>query len=153
MPNHDDKLILVVRQTFSASAEFLFDAWTNPEWMAKWFHAGADWTTQVLQSDLRAGGAWEIEMRPSDGPICRAFGKYVAIERPRRLVFTWIANEKGDAPYETTVSLTFKPIDRHTTELVLTQTGLRTEKDHSEHQHGWHACLANLERLCNERRS
>lgn len=145
MASDDDNLILVVRRVFPASAEFLFDAWTNPMWMAQWFHGDANGATQVLQHDLRVGGAWQLVMQPEDGPECRPFGKYLTIERPTRLVFTWHAN--ADASYETTVTLTFRAIDRHTTELVLTHTGLRNDTDRSQHEHGWQGCLTNLERL------
>src|SRR5690349_18644386 len=103
----DGSLTLVVRRTFAASAEFLFDAWTDPVMMARWFHAKERWTTSVVRCEPRAGGAWEIVMHTGgDGPDCRAFGTYVAIDRPRRLVFTWHAN--ADPGYETTVTLDFR---------------------------------------------
>jgi uncharacterized protein YndB with AHSA1/START domain len=142
MTARDDGVILVVRQVFRASAEFLFDAWTNPAMMARWFHAKPSWTTEVVAVDLRAGGAWEIVMHADDGPDCRAFGKYLAIERPRRLVFTWHANAEQD--YETVVTLEFRPIDRDTTELVLSQSGLSNDEDRADHRRGWEGCLANL---------
>jgi len=142
MAARGDGVILVVRQVFRASAEFLFDAWTDPAAMARWFHAKPSWTTEVVAADLRPGGAWEIVMHADDGPNCRVFGKYLAIDRPRRLVFTWHANAEQD--YETEVTLEFRSIDRDTTELVLTQRGLRDEADRTDHRHGWEGCLANL---------
>lgn len=145
MGRRDGDLTLIVQQVFRASAEFLFDAWTDPKLLARWFHARPGWTTEVIAADVRAGGAWEIVMHADDGPDCRVLGKYVAIERPRRLVFTWYAN--GDRDYETVVTLTFRSIDPETTEIVLTQTGLREGKDRSEHQSGWEGCLSSLARL------
>lgn len=145
----DDSLILVVRKVFGASAEFLFDAWTDPSLLAQWFHAKPSWTTEVIEADVRVGGAWEIVMHAADGLDCRSFGRYLEIERPNRLVFTWHANGAHD--YETVVTLTFKATDRDTTELVLTQTGLREEGDRSEHRHGWEGCLASLLRLVDAR--
>jgi uncharacterized protein YndB with AHSA1/START domain len=150
MAARDDGVILVVRQVFRASAEFLFDAWTDPALMARWFHAKPGWTTEVVAADLRVGGAWEIVMHADDGPDCRAFGKYLAIERPRRLVFTWHANAEPD--YETVVTLDFHRVDANTTELVLSQRGLRNEDDRSDHRGGWEGCLANLAAFT-ERRS
>lgn len=138
-------LSLVVRHVLRASAEFLFDAWMDPERMARWFHARPGWTTEVIAADLRVGGPWEIVMHADDGPDCHAFGKDLAIERPRRLVFTWHAN--GERDYQTVVTLTFRSIDPDTTELVLTQTGLREEPDRRNHQNGWEGCLSSLARL------
>jgi uncharacterized protein YndB with AHSA1/START domain len=150
MAGRGDDTVLVVRQVFRASAEFLFDAWTDPALLAKWFHAKPSWTTEVVRVDAREGGAWEIVMHADDGPDCRVFGKYLAIERPRRLVFTWFAN--ADENYETVVTIEFHAIDGDTTELVLTQRGLHDEEDRSDHEGGWRGCLQNLA-LFTERRS
>src|SRR5262249_7577372 len=111
-----------------------------------------DWTTEVLRAELRVGGAWEIVMHPAEGDDCRAFGRYVAIERPRRLVFTWHANAGTDGAYETLVTLDLRAIGAATTELTLTQTGLRDEPDRADHQRGFEGCLANLVRLCDAER-
>jgi uncharacterized protein YndB with AHSA1/START domain len=140
--SRDADVVLVVRHVFRASADFLFDAWIDPAMMARWFHARPDWTTEVVAADARVGGRWEIVMHATEGPDCRAFGKYLAIERPRRLVFTWHAN--ADENYETVVTLTFRPVDRDTTELVLSQSGLRNDEDRSDHARGWEGCLSCL---------
>ncbi len=145
MASRDGDLTLVVRHVLRASAEFLFDAWTDPKLLARWFHARPSWTTEVIAADVRVGGAWEIVMHADDGPDCHVSGKYLAIERPHRLVFTWHANAERD--YQTVVTLSLRPIGRETTELVLTQTGLREEQDRSEHQSGWEGCLSSLARL------
>jgi uncharacterized protein YndB with AHSA1/START domain len=39
MASRDGDLTLVVRHVLRASAEFLFDAWTDPKLLARWFHA------------------------------------------------------------------------------------------------------------------
>src|SRR5262249_4209698 len=100
---------------------------------------------EVLHADAQVGGAWELVMHSADGPTCRCWGKYLAIERPRRLVFTW--HPDGAPGYETVVTLTFRVIDEDTTELVLTQTGLVKEQDRSEHEQGWEGCLGGLLQL------
>jgi uncharacterized protein YndB with AHSA1/START domain len=140
---------LVVRKVLNASAEFLFDAWTQPALMARWFHARPTWTTEIVRADVRVGGAWELVMHGEDGPTCRVFGKYLALERPTRLAFTWHPDARDD--YETVVTLAFKSIDRDTTEMVLTHAGLRTEIDRVEHGQGWEGCLASLAALAEAR--
>jgi uncharacterized protein YndB with AHSA1/START domain len=145
----DGGAVLVVRKVLGASAEFLFDAWTQPALMARWFHARPTWTTEIVRSDLRVGGGWELVMHGEDGPTCRVFGKYLALERPTRLAFTWHPDERDD--YETVVNLTFKSLDRDTTELVLTHTALGTEADRERHGQGWERCLAGLAALVEAR--
>src|SRR5262249_29586438 len=129
-----EPLTLVVRHVFHADAEFLFDAWTDPSLMARWFHAKEHWTTRVVTVDARVGGAWEIVMVTGEGKDCRAFGVYRTIDRPRRLELTWHAHPGADDDYETVVAIDFVPIDRDRTELILTHAGLRDETDRSEHE-------------------
>ena len=150
MARRDGEDALVVRQEFRASAEFLFDAWTDPALLARWFHARPSWSTRVVRCDVRVGGGWEIVMvpPPGEGPDCRCFGAYRAIERPRRLVFTWHAN--GEDDYETIVTLEFRALGPDRTELVLTQTGLRAPEDREDHRRGWDGCLASLAGLVDE---
>jgi uncharacterized protein YndB with AHSA1/START domain len=145
MARDGDDLLLVVRRVFHADAEFLFDAWTDPKHVARWFHSKEGWTTEVVKADLRPGGAWEIVMHDAAGPTCRSFGTYRLIERPRRLVFTWFPYD--DPGYETVVTLELTPLTADTTELTLTQTGLRQRKDWTEHQGGWDGCLNSLKQF------
>jgi uncharacterized protein YndB with AHSA1/START domain len=146
MARRPGELVLAMRQLFHASAEFLFDAWTDPALLARWFHARPRWTTEVVCCDLRVGGAWEIIMHPDDGSAdCRVFGEYLTIRRPERLVLTWYANE--DRGYRTVVDLAFEAKGPDATELVLNQTGLREDADREDHERGWQGCLASLERL------
>jgi len=34
--------VVRIERTFAAPAEAVFDAWTNPEVMRRWFHCGPD---------------------------------------------------------------------------------------------------------------
>jgi uncharacterized protein YndB with AHSA1/START domain len=43
------------------------------------------------------------------------------------------------------VTVEFRPEDDHT-RVVLTHSGLQTEESRDGHEHGWNACLDNLER-------
>ncbi|HEY5039010.1 MAG TPA: SRPBCC domain-containing protein, partial [bacterium] len=100
-----DNLVLVVQRKIKASPERLFDAWTKPELMMQWFHAGQKMTTPIAEADLRVGGAWRLVMRRDSGETHPNRGKYKVIDRPHKLVFTWHPHEQAD--YETTVTLLF----------------------------------------------
>ena len=84
---------VVVRRTIAASAEELFDAWLDPEALAQWMRPGTISST-VARVEPRVGGAYEIIMQAQSGPIVHK-GVYRAIERPRRLVFTWMSAPTG----------------------------------------------------------
>ena len=56
-----------IERTFAATAEDVFDAWTSPEVMRRWFHPAPDWETPEAEVDLRVGGRVRVVMRKPDG--------------------------------------------------------------------------------------
>lgn len=135
-------LILVVQRKLKASPERLFDAWTRPELLVQWFHAAGDMNTQNAEVDLRVGGAWSLTMHHTDINVRRITrGKYLVLDRPNKLVLTWIPCLKD---YETKVTLLFKEASDGTTEMTLTHEGLKDE-DFKGHEAGWDAILKTLE--------
>jgi uncharacterized protein YndB with AHSA1/START domain len=143
----EGNVVLTVQRRINASAERLFDAWTRPELMKKWFHVGADWTTPVAEVDLKVGGLWKLQMTQPDGVSYPSFGRYQVIDRPNKLVFTWHPLAKDD--YETTVTLLFKKISEDVTEIILINEGLKNEEDAGYYKPGWTGCLECLNSLAN----
>ena len=143
-----ENAVLMVQRKINASAERLFDAWTKPELMKKWFHAGEKMTTPMAETDLKVGGAWKLEMQDSKDKIYPCFGQYKLIDRPHKLVFTW-SPSSGKDDYMTTVTLIFKKVSDNVTELTLTHEGLRNEKEFKGHNDGWDGCLGSLEKWAN----
>ena len=133
-----------LRRRFDAPPERVFDAWTNPEVMRRWFAAGEDWDTPVAEVDLQPGGRFRVSMRnPATGDVYSAGGAYTVVDRPDRLAFTW--TWESEPAGETTVTVEFNA-DGDGTELVLTHTGLAGEADRDSHTEGWTGCLDNLGR-------
>jgi uncharacterized protein YndB with AHSA1/START domain len=124
--------------TFDASAERLFAAWTDPKQFVEWFGPHG-MTNTFCDVDLRVGGAWRVEAE-GRGTRRAVSGKYLEIDPPRRLVFTWAWHETGDLAtpreHETTVALDFKPVGRRT-ELTLTQSLFRDRTGTGNHRWGW----------------
>lgn len=79
---------IVVEGYFAASVATVFQAWTDPDIVVKWFGM----TPNSLHSatiDLRQGGGWWF-VKTEDGDSSTGFeGEYLIIEPNRRLVFTW----------------------------------------------------------------
>ena len=59
-----------IRRILHAPCKQVFEAWTRPELMARWFFAGNGWTTKV-SADVRVGGRYELTMRDTS-PIRRS---------------------------------------------------------------------------------
>ena len=56
---------LGLEQSFACAPERLFDAWTQPEILSKWF-APHPWSVPEAQCDLQIGGASQLIMRGPD---------------------------------------------------------------------------------------
>jgi uncharacterized protein YndB with AHSA1/START domain len=133
---------VVVRRTIAASAEDLFDAWLDPQALAQWMRPGTIQST-VAQVQPRVGGAYEIVMQSASGPIVHK-GVYRVIERPTRLVFTWIS-----APTElkeTLVTVDFIPGGKRT-EVIVTHE-LLPQIAIAGHERGWTSGLEHLDQAC-----
>jgi glutathione S-transferase len=130
---------LVVRRTINASAERLFQAWTEPAQLRQWWGpAGVDCTGAEV--DLRAGGAYRIANRFPDGRIVWITGKFEEIDAPRRLVYTW---QIDPASVPERVTIQFEPRG-NATEVIVTHERIETRAAREEHARGWHACLEGL---------
>lgn len=96
-----DLSIAIVR-SFRASPERVFDAWTDPAKLAKWY--GPDgFATTTEEFDLRPGGAWVHTMKGPDGREYPNRIRFVEVDRGKRLVYDHVS----DPAFRTTV--TFEP--------------------------------------------
>jgi len=82
-----------VSRTYRASVEAAFDAWINPQKLAKWF-GPKGYRAEVLDHDLQVGGRWRFRMIGDGGEGFHHFGTFVEISPLRRLVFTWASEEQ-----------------------------------------------------------
>jgi uncharacterized protein YndB with AHSA1/START domain len=136
--------VVRIERTFAASAEAVFDAWTSPEVMRRWFHCRPDWATPKAEVDLRVGGKVRVVMRKPDQTEAEAEGEYTLIDRPRRLVMTWTFDD--DPSNEQLIELTFTESEG-STRVVLLNSRISTERRRDGQDWGWHGCLDQLERL------
>ena len=132
-----------VRRFLQARRERVFEAWTRPDLMARWFFPGENWSA-AISSELRVGGRYEISMRDAEGGKHTQFGQYREIVPVSRLVFTWSCPELAVVDSVVTVEL----IDHgQRTELVLTHELPPDPKIRRGHEQGWQGCLGNLEKM------
>ena len=141
---------LRVERTVQASPEAVFDAWTNPEVLRRWWATERSWATPVAEVDLREGGGYTLTMKPPAADPHTVRGTYRVIERPRRLVYTWAWEEAdGRLGPESTVTVEFIP-DGARTRVVLVHEGLLSAESAGGHEHGWGGVLTSLQRLFND---
>ena len=140
----DARAALRVERTFNAPAQAVFDAWTSPEVMRRWWHAGPDWETPVAEVDVRVGGGFRITMSRPDGQRHTGTGEYTVVEPPRLLAFTWTwEGEESSLGANTLVEVEFHESAGATT-VVLSHSGLAGEENTRSHTEGWEEVLDNL---------
>jgi uncharacterized protein YndB with AHSA1/START domain len=142
--SEDSAQVVRIERTFDAPAEDVFDAWTSPEVIRRWFKPGQGWGEASAEVDLRVGGAVRVVMRDPDGNDVGAGGEYTLIERPRRLAFTWTFDD--DPSNQQMIELEFNERDGATTVLFVNSDISNEERRDSQYD-GWRACLDNMERV------
>jgi glutathione S-transferase len=131
---------LIVRRTIRAGTERLFDAWTQPEQLKKWW-GPASVECIDAKVELRVGGRYRIANQFPDGRVLWIAGEFESIERPKRLVYTWRL-ESTDGPPER-VTVTFEAHGSET-EVVVTHERIPTKAMRDMHEQGWLGCLDGL---------
>lgn len=133
-----DDDVLIVRRIIPVSRERVFNAWLDPERLAKFMRPGT--TTAVTAAvDARVGGAFRIVM--SHGPnAVEHTGQYRIIDPPDRLQFTWISVNTDMQP--TLVTVLFNETVGGT-EVILTHEALPA-RTLDGHRNGWATILGLL---------
>lgn len=133
---------------FAAPRERVFEAWTDPALLRRWWAALQGWETSTAEVDLRPQGRYLLSMRdPESGAEYTVVGEYVDVRRPERLAYTWTWEGEAEimqGSEGTLVVVEF--LERGgETEVVLTHQGFADARIRDLHGEGWEGCLANLE--------
>jgi uncharacterized protein YndB with AHSA1/START domain len=78
---------LYLERVYDAPPEKLFQAWTDPELMKKWF-CPRPWTVASVDNDLRPGGASTVVMRSPEGEEFPSRGVFLEVVPNKKIVFT-----------------------------------------------------------------
>ena len=136
---------LVIERTFAAAQARVFEAWTSPEVLRRWWGAGPDWTSPAVEIDLRPGGGYRLSMQDPSGVVRSVGGEYVEVDPPRRLVYTWAWESHGAENHAATlVTVEFREVSPGETAVTLTHTGFADGERRDLHREGWELCIANL---------
>ena len=92
-PSGDRKIVM--KRSFNASRDLVFDALTRPELVKRWLLGPPGWTLPLCEIDLSIGGSYRYVWRHQDGREMGMGGLYREIVRPDRIVHT----EKFDQPW------------------------------------------------------
>jgi uncharacterized protein YndB with AHSA1/START domain len=105
---------LTLIRIFDAPRDLVFEAWTNPKYLAKWW--GPDgFTNPRCEFDARPGGRIHIDMQAPYGVTYPMTGTVDDVAPPSRLVFTAVAEDHdGNALLESRTTVTFEALGEKT---------------------------------------
>ncbi len=134
---------LVIERVFDAPLELVFETWTKPEHLVKWWGPN-DFTLPYCELDFRVGGRYRFCMRSPQGEDHWVWGDYQEIQPPERLAFSWNREDgEGLVWNSTVVQLTFADQEGKTL-FRLQQSLFDTVADRDDHKGGWTETLERL---------
>lgn len=146
---------ITVSRTYDAPREQVFRAWTDPQYLLRWW-APNGFTTPTCTVDLRPGGRFRYCMRSPEGQDYHGQGVYREIIPNERIVYTdSFIDEDGnqvpathygmspETPLETMVTVTFEDA-REGTKVTLRHEIPHTLPEREEMREGWSQMLGRL---------
>lgn len=135
-----DTITLVVRRKIYAPAEQLFEAWTQPRHLKRW------WGPRPVRCvdaeiDLRVGGGYQIANQFPDGRLLWIFGEFEVVDPPHKLVYTWRVDPQSQVCERVTVEFEQRG---DATEVIVMHERIPNRATRDRHQEGWEGCLDRL---------
>ena len=125
---------LEIEQRIEAPVDVVFSYFVDPEKYRLW-------KGERAELDPRPGGRYRVDM---DGGTTVMVGRYVEVEPPRRIVFTWGWEGNPEMPPgSTTVEVTLTP-QGEATLVRLRHAGFPSQAALEQHRTGWGMLLARL---------
>ena len=138
---------IVMHREFNAPARVVFDVWTKPEHVRKWYGVRQT-TVTVCDIELRVGGSWRWVIVKPNGMEIAFSGVFLEIDPPHRLQRTEVFEAMPGAGC--VVTQTFDETDGRT---LHTMTMLFESKEHrdiclqSGMEKGVEECYSNIDAL------
>jgi uncharacterized protein YndB with AHSA1/START domain len=127
---------LTVTRSIPASAAEVYDAWLDAT------RPGGPWFgCKRVILDVKVDGLF-YHCVSHEGHEWAHYGRFVALERPRRIEHTWVS--EGTRGLESVVTLTFEP-EGNQTRVTLRHTGVPDDDFGLQHREGWNYVLGAIE--------
>jgi uncharacterized protein YndB with AHSA1/START domain len=138
MARIQDSVLVRATHRFEASAERVYDAFLDPSQAGKFLFATPTGQIVRCEIDARVGGTFTIVDRRDEEDVAHT-GKYLALERPRRIVFTLLVEKYSTEESMVTIDIALLAKG---CELTLTHEMKSADSQARERaQEGWTAIL------------
>jgi uncharacterized protein YndB with AHSA1/START domain len=123
----------------------VYEAWTRPEALVRWFAPEPGAICRVPRFDLRIGGEFEIDLE-MQGALHSVIGEFEILEQDRIIGFTWACDDCATGSDNRTPSHVIVELfaEGSGTRLQLTDTRLVSAEQAASHTRGWTGCLTSL---------
>ncbi|MBK7975491.1 MAG: SRPBCC domain-containing protein [Deltaproteobacteria bacterium] len=110
-----------VTQSIDAPPERLFDAWLDPAVLGRWMFGPSVRDEEIVRlvTDPHVGGHFSFVVR-RDGDELEHLGRYLELDRPRRLAFTWGVAPASDEDSRVEVDIRAPAADGSTSQITVT---------------------------------
>jgi uncharacterized protein YndB with AHSA1/START domain len=107
VPEGTEPAVAVVQRLLPASPDIVYEEWLDAEGMREWMCPRPAHPTSV-QLDARVGGKIRIDI-DDEGSLFLVTGRYLALDRPNRIQFTWNWAAWEPATPDSIVTVTLEP--------------------------------------------
>ncbi len=142
MADTAEKPFLTLTRQFRAPPAKVWQAFTDPQVIRRWFGVSDEYSVTLAEADVRVGGRYRIRMEGPQRDPHEVGGVYREVIPARRLVFTWAWVTTPDRESLVTVELRAA---NGGTELSLKHEKFFDDEARDRHQQGWAAGLARME--------
>lgn len=133
-------LRLVTSRLIPVTPERLFEAWTSPAHLRRWWGPPGGHCTQA-SVELVVGGSYRLANTLADGSTVIISGQFTQVDAPRKLAYTW---QVWPGPVRSElVTVSFAACDGGTV-VTVEHVQIHDEHTKAEHAAGWAACLERL---------
>ncbi|NLP84940.1 SRPBCC domain-containing protein [Microbacterium sp. CFH 90308] len=150
LPPESDRIdgaTLTMVRVFDAPREQVFDAWTNPDTVTRWWGpAGLHTPRDTVRIVAEVGGEWTATMIDEDGTEFRSHSIFTVLDRPNRIELT--AAPGSEMP--STLSITLTEVEGMTIMTVVNRV-LTEEPGLDSMAEGWASILEKLRGALGER--
>jgi uncharacterized protein YndB with AHSA1/START domain len=110
---YSDGTDLVFERIFDAPRERVWQAFTDPNRIPRWWGPHGT-TTTVAEMDVRPGGKWRYVSKGPDRDDVAFYGEYLEVDPPQRFKWTFLFDVEGIGPQGGPETHTFEDLSGRT---------------------------------------
>ena len=129
-----EQVTATVRRVMLAPPEAVYDEWLDPDALRDWM-CPRPARAVAVECDPRIGGGYRLDIDDL-GQRMVVTGRYLELDRPHRLSFTWWCSTWEPTDPDSVVTVTFEPVYPDRTLMTIEHGTLRPDLV-DRHAQGW----------------